>query len=93
MNHPHSSRAQITLKNKRGLHARAASKFARTAKKYAAEVRVTKGDVEVNGKSIMGLMLLSAPKGTDIEITCEGPEAESALNGILDLIKGRFGED
>lgn len=83
----------VTLKNKRGLHARAASKFVKVVKRFAANVAVEKDGVSVGGKSIMGLMMLNAPKDTAITITCDGPEAELVLAALIELVKGKFGED
>lgn len=83
----------MMLKNTRGLHARAASKFVKIAKKFAAKVSVTKDEMQVSGHSIMGLMMLAAPKGSEIIVRCEGPEADLAMTALTELIRGRFGED
>ncbi len=78
--------------NRLGLHARAASKFVILASRYASEIRVRRGEREVNGKSIMGLMMLAAGRGTEITVSAEGPDAEEALDALQELIDGRFSE-
>lgn len=78
--------------NRLGLHARAASKFVILASRYASEIRVRRGEREVNGKSIMGLMMLAAGHGTEITVSAEGPDAEEALDALQELIDGRFSE-
>jgi len=64
-----------------------------TANQFAAEVTLHKNDVEVNGKSIMGILLLAAPIGTEISVTVNGPDEEQAMTVIADLIEDGFGED
>lgn len=90
---PYTIEKVMVLKNKRGLHARAASKFVKIAKRFAAQVTVTKQEQTVSGHSIMGLMMLAAPKGTQINVRCEGPEADLAIAALTELIRGRFGEE
>jgi phosphocarrier protein HPr len=82
-----------TILNQRGLHARAAAKFVKLASQYDADIEVRRGDLTANGRSIMGLMMLSAGIGNDIEVTASGPQAEAALAAILDLIGRKFDED
>jgi phosphocarrier protein HPr len=82
-----------TILNQRGLHARAAAKFVKLANQYEADVEVRRGDLTANGRSIMGLMMLSAGVGNDIEVTASGPQAEAALAAVLDLIGRKFDED
>ncbi|HEY2112888.1 MAG TPA: HPr family phosphocarrier protein [Dongiaceae bacterium] len=82
-----------TILNQRGLHARAAAKFVKLANQYEAEIQVRRGELTANGRSIMGLMMLSAGIGNDIEVTASGPQAEAALAAILDLIGRKFDED
>ena len=82
-----------TILNQRGLHARAAAKFVKLASQYEADVEVRRGDLTANGRSIMGLMMLSAGVGNDIEVTASGPQAEAALAAVLDLIGRKFDED
>ena len=83
---------ELAIVNKLGLHARAASKFVTVASQYDADIRVSKDGREVSGKSIMGVMMLAAARGSQIAVTAEGPDAEEALDGIADLVADRFGE-
>lgn len=82
----------LTIVNKLGLHARAAAKFVTTASSYQAAIQVTKGGRIVNGKSIMGVMMLAAGKGSVITLSADGPDAETALDGLATLVADRFGE-
>jgi phosphocarrier protein HPr len=82
-----------TIRNQRGLHARAAAKFVKLASQFEAEVQVRRGDLTANGRSIMGLMMLAAGPGNDIEVQASGRDAEVALKAILDLIGRKFDED
>jgi phosphocarrier protein len=82
-----------TILNQRGLHARAAAKFVKLASQYEADIEVRRGDLTANGRSIMGLMMLSAGVGNDVEVSAGGPQAEAALAAILDLIGRKFDED
>ncbi len=84
---------EITIINRLGMHARPAAMFVRAASRYRCEVWVKKGDEEINGKSIMGLMMLAAGQGSKLRIRCEGPDAEKALEEIEQLINARFNED
>src|SRR5216110_3623851 len=83
----------IPIITRLGLHARPAAMFVRIASRYRSEIWVSKESEEVNGKSIMGLMMLAAGQGSKLRIRCEGPDAEKALEEIEQLIKGRFNED
>lgn len=83
----------FTIKNRLGLHARAAAQLVQTANQFAAEVTLLKEDIEVNGKSIMGILLLAAPKGTEISVAVDGPDEERAMVVLADLIEDGFGED
>lgn len=83
----------ILIINKLGLHARAAAKFVATASRFGAKVDITRNGKTVNGKSIMGVMMLAASKGTEIEITTDGEDEIEALEAIDALINDRFGED
>jgi phosphocarrier protein HPr len=83
----------LTIVNKRGLHARAAAKFVQTAERFKAEITVTRDATTVGGTSIMGLMMLAASPGTVIRVTAEGPDAEEALDALADLVVGLFGEE
>jgi len=84
---------KVTICNQRGLHARAAAKFVKVAGSYQAEITVIKDDTEVPGGSIMGLMMLAASPGTEIELRGEGADAEAALEALTKLILDRFNED
>lgn len=82
----------MTLKNQRGLHARASAKFCELASRFDAEIYVHKDGYKVRGSSIMGLMTLVAGIGSSIEITASGPDAEEALSALIALVDNRFGE-
>jgi phosphocarrier protein HPr len=84
---------EITIVNRLGLHARPAAMFVRIASRYRAEVWVGKEGEKVNGKSIMGLMMLAAGQGSTLNICCDGPDADKAMAELEDLIKARFNED
>ena len=86
-------RRQITIVNKLGLHARAASKLVNCASSFAAEIWLQRGEREINGKSIMGVLTLAAGKGTILAVRAEGTDEEQALETIQQLIESRFGED
>ena len=81
------------IRNQRGLHARAAAKFVKVAGGFNAQVRVIKGDMDVSGTSIMGLMMLAAGIGTDIELRASGAQASEAMQALLDLIERKFDEE
>ena len=83
----------VTIVNRLGLHARPAEMFVRISSRYRAEVWVSKEGEEVNGKSIMGLMMLAAGQGSKLHIRCEGPDADKAIKELEELIKARFNED
>ena len=84
---------QIAIVNKLGLHARAAAKFVNCASGFESEVVVRRDGREVNGKSIMGVMMLAAAKGTEIEVEASGADADAALDAIEALVNDRFGEE
>ena len=83
---------EIVIINKLGLHARAAAKFVTLAAGFDAEVKLLRGSREVNGKSIMGVMMLAAGCGTQLELQASGPEAEQALDHLENLVLRRFDE-
>ena len=83
----------ITIINKLGLHARAAAKFVQVASGFHAEINVHSGHREVSGKSIMGIMMLAAGKGSQIEIKTIGPDENEAMTALETLINEKFGED
>jgi phosphocarrier protein len=78
--------------NERGLHARAAAKFVKCVSLYQAEVSVIKDDQEISGRSIMGLMMLSASKGSELMLAARGPDAKAVLAALCHLIETKFGE-
>ena len=80
------------ISNRLGLHARAAAKFVQMASRFASEVSVKKDGNAVNGKSIMGVMMLAAAQGAEIEIRTEGEDADEALASLESLVTSRFGE-
>jgi phosphocarrier protein HPr len=82
-----------TICNQRGLHARAAARFVKTAGQFDAEVRVRKNGTEVSGRSIMGLMMLAAAPGAVVELSGSGNEAEAAVAALARLIECKFDED
>ncbi len=84
---------QATICNKLGLHARAAAKFVAAASGFESEIEIEKDGKRVNGKSIMGVMMLAASKGSNIKLFIDGADAEDAMIKIKDLIVSRFGED
>lgn len=83
---------QIEIINKLGLHARAAAKFVGTATRFESSIKIAKNGREVDGKSIMSVMMLAASCGSFVEISCEGADQEEAMTAIKDLINDRFGE-
>ena len=82
-----------TICNQRGLHARAAARFVKTAGQFEADVRVRKNGAEVSGRSIMGLMMLAAAPGTIVELAATGRQAEAAVAALAALIECKFNED
>ena len=84
---------EITIVNRLGLHARPAALFVKVASRFRAEVWVKKETEEVNGKSIMGLMMLAAGQGSKLRIRCEGPDADQAIEELEQFINARFNED
>jgi phosphocarrier protein len=84
---------EFLIVNKLGLHARASALFVKTASRFAAEVKLAKEGIEVNGKSIMGIMMLAASKGTIVTLSTEGSDEAEALQAIGDLITNGFGEE
>lgn len=83
---------ELTLRNKRGLHARAAARFAATAERFDSDIQVVFNGRNVNGKSIMGLMMLAAACGKTITVTVTGDDADQAAQAIADLVDARFHE-
>jgi phosphocarrier protein HPr len=81
------------ITNALGLHARAAASFVKIANRFRSEITVVKGDTRVNGKSIMGVLMLAASKGTEIAVTAKGGDAKEALEALGMLIEDKFGEN
>lgn len=84
--------ATITVPNELGLHARAAARLVERANGFESEVRVSHRDRTVNGKSIMGVLMLAAAQGAELTIDTTGPDEDEALSGVLSLVKEGFGE-
>ncbi len=82
----------ILIRNKLGLHARAAVKFVNTANRFGADVRILKDDSEIDGKSILGILTLAATQGSEIGLRIDGPDEEAAWAALSELIDNRFGE-
>ncbi len=82
----------IEIKNKLGLHARAAAKLVHTAARFKADIKIRKGDEEVDGKSILGILLLAAGRGSTITARADGPDEQEALNALEELIDRKFDE-
>jgi phosphocarrier protein len=82
----------LTVSNPLGLHARAAARFVHAASAFASRVRVGRGDLEMDGKSIMGLLLLSASLGTVITVTADGPDEDEAIAALRALVERGFDE-
>lgn len=83
---------EFTIVNKLGLHARASALLVKTASKFTSEIKICREGIEVNGKSIMGIMMLAAGKGTVITVTVEGDDEKAALATLGELIRDGFGE-
>jgi phosphocarrier protein HPr len=91
---PQSTTArELTIVNKLGLHARPSAMFVKTANRFKCEVWVEKDGERVNGKSIMGLMMLAAGQGSKLLVTCEGADGDKALAEIEEIIRRKFDED
>ncbi len=86
-------RRSVVIRNKFGLHARPAAEFVKLAGGFTADIWVRKGETEVNGKSIMGVMMLAAEPGTELIIRASGPDAEDAVDELVLLVDRQFGEE
>jgi phosphocarrier protein len=82
----------VVVPNALGLHARAAARFVQMAARFGAQIRVSRGDRTVDGKSLMGVLLLAASQGSTLRIEADGPDAEAALDALAALVAGGFGE-
>ncbi len=85
-------KTNITISNKLGLHARASAKLTKLAGRFQCEIHLTRKDRRVNAKSIMGVMMLAAGLGSEVEIEADGVDEAAALGDLVALIKGKFGE-
>lgn len=85
------SEIQLLIRNQLGLHARACALFVKTASRFKSEVMVARDDLQVNGKSIMGVMMLAAEEGSTIMVSADGPDEKEALVAIQELVDGKFG--
>jgi phosphocarrier protein HPr len=83
----------VTVVNRLGLHARAAARFVSVAARFESQIRVSRGRRTVDGKSIMGILLLAAAHGSPIAIAAEGPDAAAAVDALAELVESGFGED
>ena len=88
-----TARRTVTICNQKGLHARAAARFVKTAERFRAEITVVRKDTVVSGLSIMGLMMLAAAPGATLDLRASGPEAEAALDALAKLVADKFDED
>jgi phosphocarrier protein HPr len=82
----------VEIVNKNGLHARPAAEIVKLSSKFKSEITIVRDDLEVNGKSIMGVMMLAAEFGSNIVVRANGDDAEAAINAIADLVAAKFGE-
>jgi len=83
---------KLTILNKLGIHARPAAQFVRVASRFRCDVTIEKDDESVDGKSIMGLMMLAVGCGADIQVTVDGPDEEAAIAALEELVNSKFGE-
>jgi len=84
---------EVTIQNRLGLHARAAARFVHTAAQFESRVTAGRNGRVMDGKSILGILLLGASRGTTVEISAEGADEEAAVRALVSLVEGRFGED
>ena len=82
----------VKIVNKNGLHARPAAELVKTASRFQSEITMVRDDLEVNGKSIMGVMMLASECGAELLVRADGPDAEQAVSAIADLVARKFGE-
>ncbi|MGE0403275.1 MAG: HPr family phosphocarrier protein [Kofleriaceae bacterium] len=92
MSEPARAEKQVLVQNERGLHARAATQFVQLAAKFPCEVQISKDTTEVNGKSIMGVLMLVATKGTTLTIKAKGDRAAECVDALAALVNDKFGE-
>jgi phosphocarrier protein HPr len=82
----------VTIQNKNGLHARPSAEIVKAAANFKSEITLIRDDLEVNGKSIMGVMMLAAEYGSELVVRCDGPDEQAALDALAALIASDFGE-
>ena len=82
---------ELLIRNQLGLHARACALFVKTAARFKSNILVSRDDLEVNGKSIMGVMMLAAEEGSTIRVRAQGPDEDQALDALRELVDGKFG--
>lgn len=85
--------SEVTVVNKYGLHARPAAEFVKLANRFTSNIWIRKDDIEVSGKSIMGVMMLAAECGSVVHVRASGDDAEAAVDALVQLVQNRFGED
>ena len=85
------SEAELVIRNQLGLHARACALLVKTAARFRSQILVSRDDLEVNGKSIMGVMMLAAEEGSTIRVRADGPDEDAAVAAISELVNGKFG--
>ena len=83
---------KVTIINRLGLHARASAKFVSLAAEFESEITLKRNGQQINGKSIMGIMMLAAAKGTELEVCAEGKDEKIAIEALTELVNDRFGE-
>ena len=83
---------EVEIVNRAGMHARPAAEFVKTAGRFASDIRVEKDGLEVNGKSIMGVLMLAAERGSRLRLSAKGQDAEDAVNALSDLVRRGFEE-
>jgi phosphocarrier protein len=86
-------RREVTIRNRLGLHARAAARFVHTANRFRSRVTVSRNGRTMDGKSILGILLLAASQGTQMEVGADGVDEEAAVEALAALVEGGFGED
>jgi phosphocarrier protein HPr len=87
------TRREVTIQNRLGLHARAAARFVHTAAQFKSRVTAGRNGRVMDGKSILGILLLGASRGTTVEIAADGEDEEAAVEALVSLVEDRFGED
>ena len=83
--------ARVTVRNEKGLHLHVASLIARAAGKFECEVTLSRGEIRANGKSVMSITLLAAPRGTELDLICEGSDAKEAAEHLIQAFEEQFG--